>query len=121
MKLSFSKLSITCLSVLLVNTHTSDAQTWRTILAEDFGTGTENVSPNPAQLIAPGTSNYNISKTTVLRDGNYTVAKNANFVDDYGGSFNNQWVDGPDKSGSGYMMLINADQTKLMDLIIYSQ
>jgi len=38
-----------------------------------------------------GTSELNYKNTNPLKDGNYTLAINSSFVDDFEGSYNNQW------------------------------
>lgn len=88
----------------------ASAQVWRPILSEDFGTGAANVSAAPAGDIAPGTSDYNPKIATPVDDGDYAVAKNPDFVDDFGPGFNNQWQHAGDHTtGTGYMAIFNAN------------
>ncbi|MBX9400233.1 DUF11 domain-containing protein [Lysobacter sp. BMK333-48F3] len=88
------------------------AQIWTPILQEDFGTGTEDVSTNPAAQLAPGTTDYTVRTVTPVSDGEYAVTKNPDFVDDFGGG-PNQWQHAGDHtSGTGYMALFNANPSR---------
>lgn len=85
------------------------AQIWTQILQEDFGTGTDNVSTNPAAQLAPGTTDYTVRTITPVSDGEYAVVKNPDFVDDFGGG-PDQWQHAGDHTtGSSYMALFNAN------------
>jgi len=88
------------------------AQIWTQILQEDFGTGTDNVSTNPAAELAPGITDYTVRTITPVSDGEYAVVKNPDFVDDFGGG-PDQWQHAGDHTtGSSYMALFNANPAR---------
>ena len=95
------------------------AQQYKALVSEDFGTGTREPSLTPANNIAPGTTTYaahttlgNASNASLL-DGYYVIGLNSNNFDYYG-SYANAWQHGGDHTtGSGYMMMINANPARL--------
>ena len=101
--------SILCLFVAT----TAHAQNYKILVSEDFGTGTADPSATPSTNIAPGTTSYTSQAVrTTLSDGFYAVAKNPQGYDDFG-NITSAWQHGGDHTtGSGYMMLINANPLK---------
>lgn len=103
---------ITCVFCVLLQ-FAVQGQTYKVLISEDFGTGSADPSTTPASNIAPGTSSYTTqtSKGT-LPDGSYAVAKNPQGYDDFG-NITSAWQHGGDHTtGTGYMMLINANPLK---------
>lgn len=106
-------LSLLCLS----SVHTyAQPGTWKKLVNEDFGTGTADPSATPAALIAPGTTSYTAQTThTTLYDGSYALALNTNGYGNFAypsSTLKNLWQVGSDHTGSGYMMMINANPAK---------
>jgi uncharacterized repeat protein (TIGR01451 family) len=96
-----------------VGMNQAGAQIWTQILQEDFGTGTLDVSTNPATQLAPGTTDYTARSITPVSDGEYAVVKNPNFVDDFLPSGPDQWQHAGDHTtGSSYMALFNANPAR---------
>ncbi|MCE7044584.1 SdrD B-like domain-containing protein [Dyadobacter sp. CY312] len=99
------KIFFTLLIVTYVFTQ-AKAQTYKNLLTENFGTGTNAISQNPAGNINPGTSDYTARLTAGLNDGEYSVAKTS-------GRPANDWQSGGDHTtGLEYMMVINANPAK---------
>ncbi|WP_300600880.1 hypothetical protein [Niabella sp.] len=105
-------------ALLLLSAAYTDAQPalWKKLVNEDFGTGTADPSTTPAALIAPGTTSYTPQTTrSTLADGRYAVALNTSGYGYFGyptSTLNNLWQTGGDHTGSGYMMMINANPAK---------
>jgi len=88
-------------------------QTYKPLVFENFGPGTADPSAPPAANITPGITDYTAQTTrSTLSDGRYAVALNPLGYDNFG-SVTNAWQHGGDHTtGSGYMMLINANPAR---------
>ncbi len=109
--------TVSLLALFLVQ---AKGQSYKTLLIENFGKPSDgstpvfgNINTNPAAQIAPGSSDYLVKTVNPLSDGQYAVVTNPDLVDDYGGAYNNRWMNAGDHTdGTGYMMLINANPAR---------
>ncbi|MCU7618221.1 hypothetical protein NZ698_13510 [Chryseobacterium sp. PBS4-4] len=85
----------------------------KTVYLQNFGSlasagiGTTQLSG------ALGTSQLTFDTTNPTDEGNYSLATNSDLVDDFGGSFNNQWIHVNDHTvdTNGLMMVCNPNNT----------
>jgi hypothetical protein len=100
-----------------LSSFTAFAQTpsWKTVLFENFGDpiGAELICTTPAVNISPGTTNYTPRTQNAVNDGTYGLVTTPDAVDDFDGTYFNQWLNNGDHtSGTGFMMIINANLNK---------
>lgn len=119
-KATLMKKTIFTVSLLTLFFGAAKAQTYKRLLTEDFGKPSDgslpvfgNINTAPATQIAPGISDYAVKTVNALSDGQYAVVTNPDLVDDYGGAYNDRWMNAGDHTdGTGYMMLINANPAR---------
>ena len=102
---------------LAIGTQAVQAQTYKTLYSKDFGTGAANsTSTTPLTNLSPGSTDYTAITTygssTTVQDGQYAITTNSMA----GGTGFNIWLSGNDHTtgtGTGYLMLVNADYRKI--------
>ncbi len=85
-------------------------QTCGTQLLRDFGVG---ATPSVTLPFGVTTTFNPYDFDGGLDGGQYVLVRNPDLVDDFGGSFNNQWHNSPDHTGNlnGRMLIVNASFT----------